>query len=75
MRFVGSQLDQGDAAVTTAPEKDTPILDANTTMGAIELKAIAAYRADYPSAPPWQELDVSTRGIWIDHIAKQEVKP
>lgn len=59
--------------MTEEPEKDIPVLDANTEMGVLERKAIAAYRAKYLSAPPWQELDVSTCGIWIDHVAKQEV--
>lgn len=33
----------------------------------VEQQAIDGYRAKYPDAPDWRELDHSTRTMWVAH--------
>jgi hypothetical protein len=36
----------------------------------LELEAIRLYRAAYPDAPPWQDLDSSTQVLWVYHAER-----
>jgi hypothetical protein len=40
----------------------------------LELEAIALYRAKFPDAPAWQELDTQTRCQWVFHAEKKRPK-
>jgi hypothetical protein len=38
---------------------------------ALEVEAIRLYRAKYPEGPAWQDLDDSTRELWVAHAEKE----
>jgi hypothetical protein len=46
---------------------DEPITTAGTPKAVrdLELEAMSRYRAKYPEGIPWQELDHSTRCVWV----------
>lgn len=46
---------------------DKPLMPAETHIGTVERKAIAAYRELFPNGPLWQELAASTRSMWVEH--------
>lgn len=42
--------------------------NANGLLGEVEQAAADAYRAKYPYAPPWLELNPSTQEMWMQHV-------
>jgi len=58
-------------ALYAQPVKDEPMFTLPPEILQLELEAIAEYRAEYPTAPPWQELDRHTQSIWMRYAEKQ----
>lgn len=52
------------------PETDTPLMIHDSRAKRLEQAAIAAYRAKFPKAPPWQELSDKTRLMWVFYVEK-----
>lgn len=46
------------------------LIEAPGRMRDVERAAANDYRAKYPGGPAWLELDVATRGIWINHMER-----
>lgn len=51
---------------------DTPMMELDTPVKRLEQRAIDLFRAKCPDAPPWQELHMQTRAMWVAHAEKQE---
>jgi hypothetical protein len=60
------------STVTHSPDSDRPCLEQPTKVRDLEVRAMAAYRNEYPNGPLWQELHGDTRQIWVAHIERQE---
>jgi len=58
-------------ALYAAPVKDEPMLNLPPLVRQLELEAIGLYRADYPTGPPWQKLDLHTQSIWVRYAEKK----
>lgn len=51
---------------------DEPIVTLPKVVRDAETRAIAAYRAKYPDGPPWQELHLDTRAMWLRAIEEAQ---
>lgn len=48
------------------PMKDDPIAMVNDSpVRRLELAAMRAYRAKYPDGPPWLDLHINSRRLWM----------
>jgi hypothetical protein len=53
--------------------KDDPIAMVNDSpVRRLELAAMRAYRAKYPEGPPWLDLHIATRVMWLNTIERTE---
>lgn len=51
---------------------DEPLCKTPPKVHALELEAIRQYRTKYPDGVPWQDLDHSTRWVWVAYVEIQE---